>query len=70
MTREAFIAQYAESGENFKVMPLADGLLYYAEPWTDACFEGPDPTCPSPASSPIQSRRMPATEVTRRFGDL
>ena len=52
MTREAFIAQYAESGENFKVMPLADGLLYYAEPWTDACFEGPDPTCPSPASSP------------------
>jgi hypothetical protein len=30
MTREAFIAQYAESGENFKVMPLADGLLYYA----------------------------------------
>jgi hypothetical protein len=52
MTREAFIAQYMESGENFKVMPLADGLLYYAEPWTDACFEGPDPTCPSPASSP------------------
>ena len=65
MRREEFITHYLDAGQNFKVLPLQEGLLYYAEPWTDDCFTGPDRAC-LPSSSSASTKREYACNAGHR----
>ncbi len=66
MRREEFITHYLDAGQNFKVLPVQEGLLYYAEPWTDDCFIGPDRACLPPSSSASTKREYACNAGHRR----
>jgi len=45
---ETVVRHWLSDGKSFQLIDAGGGYQYYAEPWTDECFSGPDKTCPPP----------------------